>query len=199
MAITFNGSTGANILGDLHVNDGGDRLHITAGGTGARLIHNDNSPMIFGTFGVERMSIDFGGRVTMPYQPMASVTKNNGVGWATVNRTEVYNVAFTNTGNHYNTATGLFTCPVAGRYRVLGGSLAKGQYAIHIRPQKNGANINLSGAHANSTGDGGYYTMSVEYIVDCAANDTLSIHVYSSGPGYYDTSEYPFALFQLIG
>jgi hypothetical protein len=63
-----------------------------------------------------RLIIDAKGRVTMPYQPVVQLGRNTG--YTTTGSVIPWNVVFTNIGNHYNTATGTFTAPVAGNYLV---------------------------------------------------------------------------------
>lgn len=62
-----------------------------------------------------RLIIDSGGRVTMPYQPMFDVYKNNGN--VAASQTIVFNGVRSNIGSCYSTSTGRFTAPVSGAYQ----------------------------------------------------------------------------------
>lgn len=73
-----------------------------------------------------------------------------------------------NVGNCWNNSTGLFTCPVAGYYIVMGGSIAS-QQAGYVYLQKNGSNGHFT--HWNHMGSWTYVSLSV--IVPAAANDTF--------------------------
>lgn len=66
----------------------------------------------------ERMRIDSAGRVTMPYQPsfFADVSSATTFQGDVSNAVGIFNRATVNIGNHYSTATGKFTAPVAGTY-----------------------------------------------------------------------------------
>ena len=77
------------------------------GAVGLRIGH-----VVSGAY-TERFKIDSAGRVTMPYQPAFDVATTN---IAAINTSIVFNVAYVNRGNHFNTSTGTFTAPVAGAY-----------------------------------------------------------------------------------
>jgi hypothetical protein len=95
--------------------------------------------------GAARISIDSAGRVTMPSQPAFHVYRNSSGGGQLndVNGVVIWNTVVFNTGGHYNTTTGRFTAPVAGRYmfnvRLLhNGTAGYGVVSAHLR--KNAGN-----------------------------------------------------------
>ena len=144
-------------------------------------VHNSNSTLSFRTSNVERIGVDASGRVTFPYQPMFSGDKNNSGGAALFQTPWISNNALLNVGNHYNTSTGYFTCPVAGKYLCVGnwiGNTGTGYVGI----QRNGSTYLFNHWNTGSAWD----SVSVSGIVSCAANDTISFYVSSgSGSGAY--------------
>ena len=80
-------------------------------GGGNLLFHTSSAPN-----GILKM--DFAGRVTMPYQPSfyADVSSTTTFQGDVSNAVGIFNRATVNIGNHYSTATGKFTAPVAGTY-----------------------------------------------------------------------------------
>jgi len=134
--------------------------------------------------GTTKMTIDSSGRVTMPYQPawgarsLSNATSSGG----TSNANEIlkFSSIIVNTGNHYNSSTGVFTCPVAGRYFVTFSGLYDDSYnntgAVYIR--HNGSE-KYRGYHQNS---GSYYEqISMSGVIDAAANDTIDIYSVIAG------------------
>lgn len=129
------------------------------------------------------------GSVSKPSQPAfrAGRDSNYTVGADTdivFNNNEAGNFHF-NTGSHYNTNNGRFTCPVAGRYIfytqvIYGPSLTNGQDmsdALYI--YKNGSRVAFSARRGEyvdgTTGNGGYYLDHANTIVNCSANDYVTI------------------------
>ena len=78
-----------------------------------------------------------------------------------------------NQGNHFNAATGEFTCPVHGVYRIYFRATLDNDAGnrANVRLQKNGSTIN----EAYCTQDTYYTSVSSEAVVLCNANDTLRI------------------------
>jgi hypothetical protein len=58
------------------------------------------------------------GRVTMPNQPACFAFKSGSGNGTSDSGAGALNATGTNTGNHFDTSTGRFTCPVAGVYMV---------------------------------------------------------------------------------
>lgn len=69
-----------------------------------------------GKLTVGAISWDSAGRVTMPYQPAFQAYKADD-GNTVAAGVFIFNVATVNVGGHYNTTTGRFTAPIAGKYR----------------------------------------------------------------------------------
>ena len=119
----------------------------------------------------EHMRIDSSGYVTEPNKPMAFATgapqTSTSPGSPIVLK---YALATYNPGSHYNTTTGLFTCPVAGRYKITQHAMAiASAYNFSISITKNGGGLS-NGYTSNTT----YNISTCMAIINCAANDTLS-------------------------
>ena len=108
------------------------------------------------------MIVDSEGRVTKPYQPLVSGVYQNGsaVDISGSEMTPVFNGDVVNQGNHYHPTTGLFTCPVAGKYWISFQAHLQSQTGTYttIRLKKNGTTISNAW---KSDGTGG--TISVSY------------------------------------
>jgi hypothetical protein len=147
-------------------------LRADKNGTGTYL------PMTFFTGGSERMRVDTSGRVTMPYQPFyvgvdRSSSLNTGgeatfVDW-------VHSITLINTGSNMNTSTGVFTCPIAGRYFVQFNVLARATGAHNVEIRKNNAIWVRARDIINSSGNENCTGLST--VVDCAASDNIRISV----------------------
>lgn len=161
--------------------------------------HNSNTFLSFRTSNTERMNIDTSGRMTLPYQPAFSgrrdTTGTAGSG------TWVANIAEINRGNHYNTSTGVFTCPVPGAYFVgfqgIGAANAGYGYCYIYR---NGANINMYTHYSVTTYDTNRWgNPNVNAVLNCAANDqiTLVVTAMAGNAGIYQASHNTVSIFLL--
>jgi hypothetical protein len=135
--------------------------------------------------GTSALSIDASGRITQANKPLVHASRIVTPTWenfGTTNVIYIYNVAITNVGNHYNTSTGIFTCPISGYYKIttaaLFGSANTYAYQFHY---KNGAAIpNSISAHC-ATGGAAYWTTGFTTTVQCSANDTLAVYAQTGG------------------
>lgn len=134
----------------------------------------------------ERMRIDSSGRITTPYQPRVQAYKTIG-GWDTLTGYYIFNTAAVNVGGHYNTSTGLFTCPTAGYYKVTCGILlGYGAGASYYTLYKNGAAYSSGGGvYLNPYSTSIHSTIGQSWIINCAINDSLGIYVTSAASGVY--------------
>ena len=164
---------------------------------------------ILGTNDVMRCGTS--GSIVMPLQPAAAVYLNTAVTNATGDGTYIQPVIFDtklfDQQTNYSTSTGYFTCPVAGIYRVsanltftsVGAGFTTGEIQIIH------AGSTLSRREFNpGVGDFGTdYAVSVDYLINCSATDTLGIYAVVSGStktvglkgAYYGL--YCYATFQL--
>jgi hypothetical protein len=152
-----------------------------------------------GTSYTERMRIDSNGRVTMPYQPSFSGGLVGASGNVTANPL-VFNSALLNQGSCYNTSTGLFTCPVAGVYRVSCSTTTyiNGYAAVNITLRKNGSDIDVAYGKGYWEGSlsASYLGKTASWLISCAANDNLAV----GGTVYREpTASYCTLTIELVG
>ena len=143
---------------------------------GIGYIQNGTMALYGGTTTSAGVNVNGNGQVTMPNQPVysASDSRTLQVSNGVLTSSNFYNTPHVNVGNHMNTGTGNFTCPVAGVYRIYFRATHTNS-GCNVRLQKNGSTIN----EAYSDAVGSTYSVSSEAVVSCAANDTLRIQVHS--------------------
>jgi hypothetical protein len=142
----------------------------------------DSGQLAFGTTNTMRMKIDSTGRVTTPSQPSfnAQRTSNQGIQGGT---TLIFDQARHNTGNHYNTSTGVFTAPIAGDYLFTFKSLfyafSASEY-LDLYSTVNGTTRN----RYEQTGNSGQHT-EIDYteVVRLNANDTFYLFANNRNSG----------------
>jgi hypothetical protein len=185
--LTVSNSGAALLLLESTGNDNGQLLFgDSADGTVGKVgySHSTNH-MFFNTNGAERMRIDSAGRVTMPYQPSFLYHASGDIGftaaqssWANL---AVFNQLHHDIGNHFNTTTDTFTCPVAGVYaffvnvreETYYGSWGDIQLAIAINGTRQAVTRKFDGSQSEET-------LKIYTTRNCAANDTVNVQVNSS-------------------
>jgi hypothetical protein len=155
----------------------GFQMGVESGGS-CLLANFVNQPIYIATNGIERMRIDGSGRVTTPNQPMFSAKTFKSAGTVNSDRTNFTWVNYlVNEGNHWNNTTGVFTCPIAGKYFVT------------FNLNKRSSNSNWSGAAILKNGvteasswyppvsdsNFNYSPVTLNIILSCSANDTISL------------------------
>jgi hypothetical protein len=125
----------------------------------------------------EAMRIDSSGRVTMPYQP-AFYTKVE-IPSGSPGDVRGKGTPITNTGSHFNGASGRFTAPIAGRYYFAldlspGNNTIKTRY-FYFYFQKNGSDISDYHLSMSETVDNNSYdNIGGSMILDLSAGDYVS-------------------------
>jgi hypothetical protein len=153
------------------------------------------------TGGVNRMSIDSGGRVTTPNNPAFSAY----VGGAAQNTalpsgsTVPYNTATINIGSCYNTSTYRFTAPVAGTYLLsvydIGATTSTSRFFLF----RNGVDLEANNTvHQLRAPNGANYSSALSFwLVTAAVNDFFYVTV-NEGTSYA-TNEYAWFSGFLVG
>jgi hypothetical protein len=157
-----------------------------------RVQNSENADTEFYTNNIERMKIDSSGRVTMPYQPFALVDFGGG-GYVSTSGILPFDNIAQNQGNHYNTSTYKFTCPVSGVYRVSGKIITQNNNDLgHFNLFLN--DVQTMRSYTVYRGWGGDFT------IYCAANDTLHLTI-DAAQVYYNngSNRYSWATYYLLG
>jgi hypothetical protein len=146
----------------------------------------------FNVGGNDRMVIDSGGRVTLPYQPHVRVicTSGGNLTIATGDQLVPFNYVITQIGSNYNnTATNYkFTCPVSGVYQVSVLCELSGNTALYVN-----LGIRINGSQQAGTYQAGqnlaYQQISTSASIYCSASDYIQIYLYSNNTsGSLETS-----------
>ena len=158
----------------------------------------DNNPFIIyqpSSAGIQNDSlvISTGGIVTKSKHPMLSMTVSSSV---ISGNYMTHNSVLTNNGNHYNTSTSKFVCPVAGFYYasimvMSNNSNTTMDLELHI----NGSNANNILVPYQAPTGGSYNQVSGSCILQCAANAELQFKLNSGNIYNGRHSNITFALF----
>ena len=134
------------------------------------------------TDNVKRLNINSSGIVTMPYQPAVSgrAPRPTPTGGYITNSTNIYwgDLAINN-GNHWNNSTGVWTCPVTGKYWVYAGFLIDNDHGngavARFHWLKNGSPffIGYDQSYDTTSTYGGM--VSAGGIFNCNTNDTITL------------------------
>ncbi len=151
--------------------------------------------------GSTRFSVDATGRPYTPNRPLFSGMRLVTAAWENYPSNSIWiaNSSFLNNGNHYNTSTGLFTCPISGFYRVSAGILT-GQPNTwgSLMYYKNGA-YSYHLAHFNANATSAWATISYSVVVQASTNDTLGVGVYTNGGACVYNSTYNYVTIEYVG
>ena len=131
------------------------------------------------------LNVDGAGRVTKPKQPSFLYYSGGDVGFTAAASTwtdfRVFGLNQHNIGNHYNTSTDTFTCPVTGVYaffvnvreETFYGNWGLIQVAIAINGTRQAVTAKYDGSQAEET-------LKIYITRQCSANDTVKVQVNSS-------------------
>ena len=145
------------------------------------------------------LTIDSSGRVSTPVKPFAFVSFPNTNSYVakTANAIIDFSVAVVNDGNHYDTSTYKFTCPVAGLYRIEVSSLSQTSGQTHewrFFRETGGSGAAVGRIYTQNRALHGSMT------IKCSANDKLYL-TQNNSISYYQTTNIPYnwATYTFIG
>ncbi len=138
--------------------------------------------------GIDLLSVDAVGRVTMPYQPSFEVGGAGGLTFTSVGASEyklTYASVYHNIGNYYSTSTGHFTAPVTGSYLFQAVMMGVNTTSPHITFSINGSAQGGGGNYPNNNlyEHGSYsqnaYWIRTVHIFRLQANDYVRVQSYA--------------------
>lgn len=155
------------------------------------------------TNGTDAMTIDSTGRVQLPAIPCCHVklstsnSQDTSNPYTTTNTNIKFDVVSLNQGSCYSSSTGAFTCPVAGVYaaevQFLSDAGTNTNHQIKIRHNSSDVHLGYNGVNTQ------HVELHAHALIDCAANDTISVHL-GSGSIYIDGSgNYSSFTVRLVG
>ena len=148
---------------------------------------------------VTAITIDSSGRVSTPVKPFAFVGFPGTDSYVakTANAIVDFSHAFVNDGNHYDTSTYKFTCPVAGLYRIEISTLSENanENAAWVFYRETGGTATALGRIFTQ-----YRALAGSMTIKCSANDKLYL-TQNNNIDYYQTTSVPYnwATYTFIG
>jgi hypothetical protein len=139
------------------------------------------------------LTINSSGYVTLPAQPSFYIVSNGGQTDYTTNDVIIFNTARHNTGGHYNTSTGRFTAPVAGRYLFTLNVYAYPNYTAAILLTINGAQYTGGGdvtPYVYTSADAGAKSLSFTLVWELSASDYVEVRARSTTRIYRSHSHF---------
>jgi len=182
---TSSPSAKLHVVGDALANTFKLIANTTVSGSDATIFRPADNTLAFSTNGTERARINSSGYVTMPYQPMFSVT-HSATETPAANGNFVQWTALSVASGSFS--SGVYTAPVAGKYLITASLLKNtGSAAGGVHLAKNGANVYRI-FYCDGGASGGYQMGSGQCILTLAANDTISLRQEIAGIGWYGDS-----------
>lgn len=151
-----------------------------------------------------QLSVDYHGRVTMPYQPSFCASRQTDQTLTTnsQNLDLVFDQVIHNIGSHYNTSTGRFTAPVDGSYHFsLNMRIDNiGSGYTWLKLYKNGSSQIDGGFPNHITGQtGAYFTHMCSGTVYLNSGDYVSALIYAAADANFDFENASYFSGHLIG
>ena len=148
----------------------------------------------------KQMQITENGHMTKPNQPSFRAASSSGISTGSSVSTLVLPSVKHNVGNHYNSSTYTFTCPVAGVYyfgfhgnvRDVGGSSTTSVYAQIMR---NGNRQAIY--YCSDEPNAAWHLLAGSIVLNCAANDAILVS--SGANAYWDSSDWTQFYGYLLG